>query len=605
MTRLSSRAPPSLICEKSCSSETDFWRRRELLLAQALSALLSLVAGLPLRLDEAEALAGGRRMIEAEHLDRYRRPGLLGLAAVVVLERAHLAPGIARDERDAGVERAALHEHGRDRPAADVEARLDHDALRRGLGIGLELQDVGLQQQHLEQLVQPGALLGGDVDEDRRPAPLLGLQAERRELGAHALRIGVGAVDLVDRDHDRHLGGLGVVDRLDRLRHDAVVRGDDQHHDVGDAAGAGAHGGERLVARRVEERDRAAVVAHDRLVGADVLRDAAGLAGHDARLADGVEQTRLAVIDVAHDRHDRSARDEILGRVVEDLFGRDLIGCARNRDLALELGADHLDGLVRQRLRDPDELAEAHHDLLDLRGRDAQRRGQVLDRDTGADGRGTRGRRDFLAALGAVLAATTAASLARVALRARRGGVDHDAAAAAELGAALRAGDARAAGRIGARAVAAGRRPSATGCGPLAALRACRAGPGCGGPCSSRRGRRGTRGGGRSRSCRRRRGTRRAVRAAAAERTRRRGLVDGVALQANAGLGEAAGHLAGIEPALAGNIGYTLSRHLERDCIRVPLHPPPRHGRLAKARRRRSHARARTGSEAPAECSSP
>ena len=190
-----------------------------------------------------------------------------------------------------------------------------------GLRIGLELEDVGLQQQHLEQLVEAGALLRGDVDEDRRPAPLLGLQPERRELGAHALGVGVGAVDLVDRDDDRHLGGLGVVDRLDGLRHDAVVGRDDQHHDVGDAAGAGAHGGERLVARGVQERDGAAVVADDRLVRADVLRDAAGLAGDDARLADGVEQARLAVVDVAHDRDDRRARDEILGASSNDLLG--------------------------------------------------------------------------------------------------------------------------------------------------------------------------------------------------------------------------------------------------------------------------------------------
>ena len=38
---------------------------------------------------------------------------------------------------------------------------------------------------------------------------------------------------------------------------------------------------------------------------------------------------------------------EILGGVVEDLGGLDLVGGARDRDLALELGADHLDGLVR------------------------------------------------------------------------------------------------------------------------------------------------------------------------------------------------------------------------------------------------------------------
>ena len=37
------------------------------------------------------------------------------------------------------------------------------------------------------------------------------------------------------------------------------------------------------------------------LVGADVLRDAAGFAGGNIGFANGVEQRSLAVIDVAHD----------------------------------------------------------------------------------------------------------------------------------------------------------------------------------------------------------------------------------------------------------------------------------------------------------------
>ena len=64
-------------------------------------------------------------------------------------------------------------------------------------------------------------------------------------------------VDLVDGHDDRHVGRLGVVDRLDRLRHDAVVGRHHQHDDVGGLGAAGAHGGEGLVARRVDEGDLA------------------------------------------------------------------------------------------------------------------------------------------------------------------------------------------------------------------------------------------------------------------------------------------------------------------------------------------------------------
>ena len=121
-----------------------------------------------------------------------------------------------------------------------------------------------------------------------------------------ALRIRVGLVDLVDRDDERHVARLRVRDRFLRLRHDAVVGRDDQHDDVGDLRAARAHRRERLVARRVEERDHA--LRRLDVVGADVLRDAAGLAARDARAADRVEQRRLAVVDVAHDRDHRRPR---------------------------------------------------------------------------------------------------------------------------------------------------------------------------------------------------------------------------------------------------------------------------------------------------------
>ena len=84
-----------------------------------------------------------------------------------------------------------------------------------------------------EQVVDADALLGRHVDEHVLAAPLFGNDAVFHQLLAHAVGRGAGLVDLVDGDHDRHVGRLGVVDRLDRLRHDAVVGGHHQHDDVG------------------------------------------------------------------------------------------------------------------------------------------------------------------------------------------------------------------------------------------------------------------------------------------------------------------------------------------------------------------------------------
>ena len=128
----------------------------------------------------------------------------------------------------------------------------------RPSGLAGQLLDVGHDQQLLEQVVDAEVLQGGHLDHDRVAAPLLGHQALLGQLLHDPVGVGVLAVDLVDGHDDRHVGRLGVVDGLDGLGHDAVVGRHHQHDDVGDLGAPGPHGGERLVARRVDEGDEAA-----------------------------------------------------------------------------------------------------------------------------------------------------------------------------------------------------------------------------------------------------------------------------------------------------------------------------------------------------------
>ena len=154
----------------------------------------------------------------------------------------------------------------------------------------------------------------GDVHEHRLAAVFLGDQVVLGQLLPDLLRVGVGLVDLVDRDHDRHVRRLGVVECLDGLGHHAVIRGNHQDRDVGDVRTTGTHGGERLVARGVDEGQRTVLllVLDLHLICTDVLGDAAGLAGADRRLADRVQQAGLAVVDVSHDGDDGRTRHAVL-----------------------------------------------------------------------------------------------------------------------------------------------------------------------------------------------------------------------------------------------------------------------------------------------------
>ena len=196
--------------------------------------------------------------------------------------------------------------------------------------IRLELRHLGDEADCLEQVVDAGALRRRNVHRDDVATVVLDDEIVLGELLLHPVGVRAGQVDLVDSNDDRHAGSKHVVDRLNGLRHDAVVRGDDEYGDIRNLGAAGAHGRERGVARRVDEGDQFAVALY--LVGADVLGDAAGLAGSHARLADGVEEARLAVVNVAEDGDDWRPRLEgrrVIGDVL--VFERGFGSSARPR----------------------------------------------------------------------------------------------------------------------------------------------------------------------------------------------------------------------------------------------------------------------------------
>ena len=112
--------------------------------------------------------------------------------------------------------------------------RLDDDAGGETVGRRLELQHFGLQQDRVEQRSMPSPVLADTGTNMLSPPHSSAMTSCLRQLGAHAIRIGVGLVDLVDRHDNGNARRLGVLDGFDGLRHDAVVGRDHQHHDVGE-----------------------------------------------------------------------------------------------------------------------------------------------------------------------------------------------------------------------------------------------------------------------------------------------------------------------------------------------------------------------------------
>ena len=81
--------------------------------------------------------------------------------------------------------------------------------------------------------------------------------------------------------------GLGVIDRFNGLRHDAVIGSDDEHHDVGHIRTTRTHCSKSRVARCIDEGDVVSIILHS--VRADVLGNPSGFTGCDARLPNRIQ----------------------------------------------------------------------------------------------------------------------------------------------------------------------------------------------------------------------------------------------------------------------------------------------------------------------------
>ena len=83
-------------------------------------------------------------------------------------------------------------------------------------------------------------------------------------------------VYLVERDNDRHVGCFGMIDRLNGLRHHAVVGRNHQHNDIGRFGSTSPHCRECLVAGRIQKGDDATGGFH--VIRANVLSNSTRLA---------------------------------------------------------------------------------------------------------------------------------------------------------------------------------------------------------------------------------------------------------------------------------------------------------------------------------------
>src|SRR5579875_2367748 len=247
---------------------------------------------------------------KAKDFHRRRGTGFGNTLSQMVEHRAHTTVHGTGDKRVALMQGAVLDQNRRYGAAPAIQLRFNNGTARQPLGIGLEIEKLGLQQDHLEQPIDAFTRARRHAHCNRVAAVIFGNQALLRKLLLDPFDVRLGLVDLVDRHDYGNVGGPRMVERLHRLRHHALVRGNHQDYDIRNLGAARAHRGKRLMAGSIDEGDSPSVVRIDH-VRADVLGNPAEFLFSDLAVANRVQQRGLAVIDVTHDGDHRRTRHQL------------------------------------------------------------------------------------------------------------------------------------------------------------------------------------------------------------------------------------------------------------------------------------------------------
>jgi hypothetical protein len=289
--------------------------------------------------DDGEVVAGERRAVQPS--TSTGMAGRLSTVLAAVVEQRGRGPTRRRRRRCRRcLSVPLLDQHGRDRAAALFQLGFDDRALavRSGLARGRGFRPAA---DGFLELVEIGALLGRHFDRPARRRPAFDDDLMLQQVGAHA------------RDWHRACRILLMATMIGTFaalawRIASIVCG---------MMPSSAATTSTTMSVTLAPRARMAVNAswpgvsmkviflpagQRHLVGADMLGDAAGLAGGDVGCAQRVEQRGLAVVDVAHDGDHRRTRQQVVVGVLVALQADFDVGFGHALDLVAEFGDDRV-----------------------------------------------------------------------------------------------------------------------------------------------------------------------------------------------------------------------------------------------------------------------
>ena len=241
-----------------------------------------------LSLQYIKCITGLRSTIQTEDQYRLGRTGLLHPLITLVEHRLDTSLMSSRQNDISHLQRTVLHQYGRYIATSLVQRRLDDRTNRTFFRIRFQIQQVGLQQDLLQQLLDTDTFLSGDLLTLVLTPPVFHQVIHIRQLLLDLLRISMWFIHLIDSKHNRYTRRHCMVDGLLCLRHHVIIRRYNNNRNIRYFRATGTHSGKRLMTRSIQERDTAAILQLH-VVGSDMLRDTTGLTGDYVRATDIIQ----------------------------------------------------------------------------------------------------------------------------------------------------------------------------------------------------------------------------------------------------------------------------------------------------------------------------
>lgn len=204
---------------------------------------------------EWEKVERMRSEMKEEDLKRNWRKRLIKMIEKVIEEGEKEKKLNERKKNIEGMKSEIMDEKGGKRKKKEIEMGLDEKKLRGKVRIGIKIENLGMKKKGIEKIVKIDIVIGRKLEVEKLKENRLKEELVMKKWGEKIMRVGRRIVDIVDRKDDRKKGWIGVIDGLNSMRNEDVIRRKKKNGNIGWMWEKGKNWSKGGVERSIDEGD--------------------------------------------------------------------------------------------------------------------------------------------------------------------------------------------------------------------------------------------------------------------------------------------------------------------------------------------------------------